>query len=249
MRVPSLIAQLAGGLQTQAEKATGETKGKEFGGGFKWLLELAGKGAFGSTSQNKTVTDPHDYLLGDLLVRLTSLGYISSDPKNAPVGSVVRASGDLQFVDGSQLMSALGVLSGPMLQLLGANSPQLGAMMQTLPGLLASQTLPPMFVVRSKSGLICGGALKADGLNDPVSATLACHGNRPLRGIHVVGFKEESGDEITAPKEGDGESENTFNLASLTALGGAISKQLLPADAVRIAPILIYHFVEPIPKP
>lgn len=237
VRVPSLIAQLAGGLVTTAEKTKGETKGREFGAGLKSILKLGWDDKFSSDVGDKTILNPHDYLLADLITRLAIGGYISSNPATAPTGSVVRATGDLGLFDGALLTTGFAQIGNHLAIAMSEQAGVDAGFMRAAFNVVAGQVIPPMYTLTSGTGMKCGGSLKPAGLVDPVSATLVCHGNRPLKNTHVLGIKEDS---VTRPQS-DGETP----FQKLNALGDVLSKQFFGEEVFRIAPILIYRFIEP----
>jgi len=240
-RLASYAAQLLGGRLTSREDLDQETTTVEKGvkGGLPGVASGDVKHTSAAVKSARQVRAPHDLETVDVLNYLLTNEIVSEDIDEAPSGAIVMAEGTAYFLDRAALeMTELifgtiedmerakpeGERSAPFLKM----APVVARLLKTVP-------FPSMLLLHREGMTPVVGVLREDGLAEPIPAFRARHGLSGLPGVLVIGIKEIGQDATDAP----------IPDAFRATVGAAevLTKALLPANEIRITPIVLIREV------
>jgi hypothetical protein len=231
-RIPSFAAQIFGGLLQSVEKASGERKQQEDGGGGELNIAflkfgVQGKGTTDESTSMKEVLHPHDAMALDVVNALFGRKLIDGSYRNAPGGSIVKVKGTLLFFDPHILQVASVVPDSDE----GKKPRAEREAMKAARAVLGKLTMPPMFLLADNIHTVTG-TLHDEGLTDPISSFHMRHSDCGMPNVTLIGVKE---------------TRQTLNvkLPHLMELGRSSSKFLsgmvMADDAIRVAPLCLFR--------
>jgi hypothetical protein len=236
-RVASYYAQLFQGTLTSTERSTGEKRTEDKG--TKLDIHVASadiKTASEVSSAIKRISDPHDMLTTDALSYLMSNDHVSKDIDKAAHGSLVLASGTVNFADSSMLELALAGIKSQMKPTPRKGGPQPGQFDPTkmMVEYFGKIGLPSAYQLEYKPGRLIAGTIKDSGMQEPISTYYYRHGGAGLSDVFIIGIKE-------LPAEPTNTVDSSMFLGLAQTAADALRTMLLPEKAIRVTPIAMFR--------
>lgn len=238
-RLNSYYAQLLGGrLATSEQTLTAqESEEKAYKGNFK-VAEVDTRTSKQNLESTKSILDPHDLAVNDVLNTLLESGYLDGDLVNAPDGKLVIVEGCLSFIDKTILQFAdMGF--GMVIETEKAKPRKLVddsaiKLWQTLQKIASKLELPSSFLLQTQDGSQVCGTIKDSGLEEPIYSYYFKHGFNGLPKVCVIGIKEEA---ISPSMNISG----TPLLVAGKQIAQALSNVLFPPAAKRLTPLAMFR--------